>query len=71
MSSKHKQRGSVFGGLLAIALGLGLIYYMWICVKFKLVGWALAGVFLAPGAMVVGLWSIFFGVPWFMLPSRV
>jgi hypothetical protein len=71
MSSKHKQRGSVFWGLLGIALGLGWIYYMWICVKFKLVGWALAGVFLAPGAMVVGLWSFLFGVPWFMLPSNI
>lgn len=80
MSSEMKQNGvlarrqqhghSLLNLFFFIAGAIGFIYYFWICFKLKLVGWAIAGIVFPVAPPLIGIWSLLFGVPGFMLPDN-
>lgn len=68
--SKWNMRGNALLHLFFFVAGaVGFVYYFWLCFKLKLVGWAIAGVIVPPFAPLMGIWSLLFGVPGFMLPD--
>lgn len=66
-------KSTIGGGILMIMLWVlsasGWLYYMWFCFKLQIFGWLIAGILLPPVSILIGLWSIMFGVPPFMLPE--
>ena len=52
-----------------VAALIGQLYYLWFCIKLQIFGWFIAGFLIPPMAILIGLWSLFFGVPDFMLPE--
>ena len=48
---------------------VGQLYYLWFCFKLQIFGWFIAGFLVPPMAVLIGLWSLLFGVPNFMLPE--
>ena len=70
MSEEKSGCGTAIGVLLLwVASPVGWLYYMWFCFKLQIFGWFIAGLLVPPMAVLVGLWSLLFGVPGFMLPD--
>ena len=70
MSGENSGCGMAIGALLLwVASPVGWLYYMWVCFTLQIFGWFIAGILLPPVAVVLGLWSLLFGVPGFMLPD--
>ena len=55
--------------LLWIASAAGWFYYIWLCFKLQIFGWLITGILLPPVAILIGIWSILFGLPSFMWPE--
>ena len=70
MSEIKKMFGNSIGiFLLWVVSAVGWLYYMWFCFKLQIFGWLIAGILLPPVAILVGLWSLLFGIPEFMWPD--
>lgn len=43
------------------------IYYIWACFMLREFGYLIAGILIPPFGVALGLWSILFGVPGFII----